>query len=105
MRSSLIQLAKVSQKAPPPLPKFFKDQDLTLRHFLIKGEVLSLYRQILRCTKALEKSQAKDIRDFARQDFERFRHERDYDKIRALLSSGKQQMHNLQTALNLAHAK
>ncbi|KAL0075164.1 NADH dehydrogenase 1 alpha subcomplex subunit 6 NDUFA6 [Phycomyces blakesleeanus] len=100
MRPALI----LSHRAPP-VPKFFKKESLTLDHFLTRGRVISLYRQILRSTKGLDKHDAQELRAWARSDFERARHETDLDKIKALLSSGKHQMHNLQSSITLAHAK
>ncbi|CDH51385.1 predicted protein [Lichtheimia corymbifera JMRC:FSU:9682] len=103
MKSTVLRLAR-STSAPPPLPKFFKDSNMSLAHFMVRGQVISLYRDILRCTKGLDKQSAREIRDFARADFERYRNERDLDKIRSLLSSGKQQMHSLKASVDLAHA-
>ncbi|KAI7861870.1 hypothetical protein BDF14DRAFT_237015 [Spinellus fusiger] len=88
----------------PPMPRFFKKETLTLDHFLTRGRVISLYRQILRCTKGLDKSDAREIRAWARSDFERSRHEVELDKIKSLLSSGKHQMHTLQSSMMIAHA-
>ncbi|KAL1930175.1 hypothetical protein VTP01DRAFT_1329 [Rhizomucor pusillus] len=106
--SSVVRFASTLRggrsSAPPPVPKFFRDTEISLAHFMVRGQVISLYRQILRCTKGLDKASAKEVRDWARADFERYRHEKDIEKIRSLLSSGKQQMHSLQTSLNLAHA-
>ncbi|KAI9319423.1 hypothetical protein BX666DRAFT_1926014 [Dichotomocladium elegans] len=101
MKTALVRLSRSA--APPPVPKFFKDVDMSLAHFLVRGQAISLYRQILRCTKGLDKQSAREIRDFARSDFERYRNERDLDKIRSLISSGKQQMHSLQASVELAH--
>ncbi|KAG2220251.1 hypothetical protein INT45_008792 [Circinella minor] len=103
MRSTALRLAS-QVKTPPPVPRFFKDPQMSLAHFMIKGQVISLYRQILRCGKKLDKRDKQEIRDFARADFERYRNEKDLDKIRSLLSSGKQQMHSLQASVQLAHA-
>ncbi|KAI9496885.1 hypothetical protein BDB00DRAFT_869115 [Zychaea mexicana] len=103
MRATLLRLAREAKPAPP-IPKFFRDPEMSLAHFMIKGQVLSLYRQVLRCGKGLAKRDKQEIRDFARADFERYRNERDLDKIRSLLSSGKQQMHSLQASVQLAHA-
>ncbi|RCH87426.1 hypothetical protein CU097_010601 [Rhizopus azygosporus] len=91
------------QKAPP-VPRFFKE-GLTLDHFLLRAQVISLYRQIVRCTKGMDKSNAKEIIHWARADFERHRHETNivHDNIKSLISSGKHQMHTLQNSVSLAH--
>ncbi|KAG1472198.1 hypothetical protein G6F56_001685 [Rhizopus delemar] len=69
MLPSVVRLHKA-----PPVPRFFK-QGLSLDHFLIRSQVISLYRQIARCTKGMEKSNARELLDWARMDFERNRHE------------------------------
>ncbi|KAI8381482.1 uncharacterized protein BYT42DRAFT_566693 [Radiomyces spectabilis] len=99
-----MRVALIARSKAPAVPRFFKEPSLTLNHFLIKSQVRSLYRQILRCTKGLDKHDAKELRDWARSDFERYRHETDLDKIRSLLSSGKHQMHSLQSSVSLAQA-
>ncbi|KAI9484023.1 MAG: hypothetical protein EXX96DRAFT_560541 [Benjaminiella poitrasii] len=85
----------------PALPKFFKE-DFTLDHFILRGQVISLYRQIVRCTKGMNKSDARELIRWARADFDRHRKETDIDTIRSLLSSGKHQMHSLQSSVSLA---
>ncbi|KAI8997780.1 hypothetical protein BDB01DRAFT_846388 [Pilobolus umbonatus] len=86
----------------PPLPKFFKE-GLTLDHFLLRSQVISLYRQILRCTKGMNKEDAKELKSWVKYDFERHRNETNIDNIKALISSGKHQMHALQGSVSLAH--
>ncbi|KAG2199890.1 hypothetical protein INT46_009830 [Mucor plumbeus] len=97
MLPTLIRLHKA-----PPMPKFFQE-GLTLDHFLLRGHVLSLYRQIIRCTKGMDKSDAKELIQWARTDFERHRNEKSIDHIKSLISSGKHQMHSLQSSVTLAH--
>ncbi|KAI9266107.1 complex 1 protein [Sporodiniella umbellata] len=97
MFSSVVRLHQA-----PAVPRFFKE-GLSLDHFLIRSQVISLYRQIARCTKGMEKSNARELLNWARADFERHRHERNIDNIKALISSGKHQMHSLQSSVSLAH--
>ncbi|EPB90687.1 hypothetical protein HMPREF1544_02431 [Mucor circinelloides 1006PhL] len=70
MLPTLIRLHKA-----PPMPKFFQE-GLTLDHFLLRGQVISLYRQIVRCTKGMDKRDAKELIQWARADFERHRNEK-----------------------------
>lgn len=42
--------------------------------------MISLYRQIVRCTKGMDKNDAKELIHWARADFERHRKERDIVK-------------------------
>ncbi|KAI7903643.1 uncharacterized protein BX663DRAFT_507178 [Cokeromyces recurvatus] len=97
MLSTLTRCQKV-----PTMPKFFKE-NLTLDHFILRGHVISLYRQIVRCTKGMDKNDAKELMQWARADFERHRNETNIETIRSLLSSGKHQMHSLQSSVSLAH--
>ncbi|GAA5816358.1 hypothetical protein MFLAVUS_009886 [Mucor flavus] len=84
MLATLVRLHKA-----PPMPKFF-DKGLTLDH-------------IVRCTKGMAKSDAKELIQWARADFERHRKEMDIETIKSLISSGKYQMHSLQSSVTLAH--
>ncbi|KAI9363795.1 hypothetical protein BD770DRAFT_407355 [Pilaira anomala] len=102
MLATLVRLHKGHHHKAPPMPKFF-DKGLTLDHFLLKGQVISLYRQIVRCTKGMDKNDAKELIHWARADFERHRKERDIETIKSLISAGKHQMHSLQSSVTLAH--
>ncbi|KAI8369141.1 complex 1 protein [Choanephora cucurbitarum] len=97
MLPTLVRLHKA-----PAMPKFFQE-GLTLDHFILRGQVISLYRSIVRCTKGMDKANAKDLIQFARADFERHRHETNLESIRSLISVGKYQMHSLQSSVSLAH--
>ncbi|KAM3588354.1 hypothetical protein VKS41_000802 [Umbelopsis sp. WA50703] len=57
--------------------RFFEADGLSLEHFLAKRRVISLYREILRSLKGLNKRDADEIRHWARSDFERYRSEKD----------------------------
>ncbi|KAH8550267.1 hypothetical protein BGW37DRAFT_558324 [Umbelopsis sp. PMI_123] len=85
--------------------RFFEADGLSLEHFLAKRRVISLYRDILRSLKGLNKTEAEEIRQWARSDFEHYRNEKDLEKIKSLITSGKQQMRNVQQSLMLAQAK
>ncbi|CAO3616265.1 unnamed protein product [Cunninghamella blakesleeana] len=88
MRFTLLLLSKA-----PPVPRFFKDADMSLNHFLIKGQVISLYRKLINVPKNYK---------WIRANFEKYRHERDLDKIKSLITSGQHQMHTLQGSVSLA---
>ncbi|GAB5588629.1 hypothetical protein Unana1_03529 [Umbelopsis nana] len=53
----------------------------------------------------LDKKDAEEIRQWARSDFERYKAEKDLEKIKSLITSGKHQMHSVQQSLMLAQAK
>ncbi|CAM0139817.1 unnamed protein product [Umbelopsis sp. WA50703] len=86
--------------------RFFEADGLSLEHVgESKRRVISLYREILRSLKGLNKRDADEIRHWARSDFERYRSEKDVEKIKNLITSGKHQMHSVQKSLMLAQAK
>ncbi|KAF9187866.1 hypothetical protein BGZ50_001722 [Haplosporangium sp. Z 11] len=65
--------------------------------------VLSLYREIQRTLKGIKDPRdRKELQTWARSDFERYRHEKNPDKIKSLISQGKHQFHALQTNLSLS---
>lgn len=66
---------------------------LSLNHFLQRGRVLALWREVLRATNDLaDEGVRTDMRRFARDEFERNRHVTDIDLIRYLISTGKAQL-------------
>ncbi|CAO3619156.1 unnamed protein product [Cunninghamella echinulata] len=106
---------------------------MTLNHFLLQRQVISLYRKLMNVQKVckliilnkqkketlkwellvtcilllllllgLNKGDAKELRDWIRTNFEKYRHERDLDKIKNLITSGQHQMHTLQGSVSLA---
>lgn len=66
---------------------------LSLPAFLLRAQVLSLYRTILRTTHLLAKSDPTrhELKDFARKEFERNRHvqQDDLSQVRSLVAAGK----------------
>ena len=64
---------------------------LTLEHFLLRQRVLGLYRTIARALAALprDSAQRRELRAYARAEFERHRAVTDAGKIRYLVSTGK----------------
>ncbi|KAJ3292641.1 hypothetical protein HK104_005136 [Borealophlyctis nickersoniae] len=78
---------------------------LSLDQFMTRSKVLQLYRDILRNAKHLEKSDADYIRQWARADFERFRNEKDPERIKSLLNQGKAQLRTLEMNVTLSKAK
>ncbi|KAK9707778.1 LYR motif-containing protein 2 [Basidiobolus ranarum] len=74
-----------------------------LQQFITRAKVISLYREIMRCTTKIDNPRdKKELRDWARADFEQYRKVEDQDKIMTLLSQGKYQLHNLQRSLMLS---
>ncbi|KAI8578307.1 hypothetical protein K450DRAFT_248211 [Umbelopsis ramanniana AG] len=94
-----------ASQAKPASKRFFEADGLSLEHFLARRRAIALYREIIRSLKGLNKTDAHEIRQWARSDFERYRGEKDLEKIKSLITSGKHQMHSVQQSLMLAQAK
>lgn len=66
---------------------------LSLPAFLLRAQVLSLYRTILRTTRLLAKSDPtrNELKDFARTEFERNRHVQQHDlsRVKSLVAAGR----------------
>ncbi|XP_037778667.1 LYR motif-containing protein 2-like isoform X1 [Penaeus monodon] len=70
---------------------------MSLKRFMLRTEAIKLYRNILRQLKKLpDKEQRKEIRDWARSDFEAHRHHEDENTIRSLLYQGQKQLEELE---------
>ncbi|KAI8918218.1 hypothetical protein PhCBS80983_g01910 [Powellomyces hirtus] len=72
---------------------------------MTKKKVLQLYRDILRNVKYLPETDARFVKEWARSDFERYRHETNSDNIQMLLSQGKVQLRTLENSVILSKAK
>ncbi|KAI9341172.1 hypothetical protein BDR26DRAFT_860757 [Obelidium mucronatum] len=76
---------------------------LDLKQFMTRMRVISLYRDITRTLKSVsDKSERQFIRDWARADFDKARHETDSERIQYLLSKGKAEYHHLMSNLQLS---
>ncbi|KAF9932740.1 hypothetical protein FBU30_007390 [Linnemannia zychae] len=98
-------------KTPPAIPasisratrKISVKDGPNLDYFLTRARVLSLYREIQRTLKGVKDPRDRqELQQWARSDFEQFRHEKNPDKIKSLISQGKHQFHALQTNLSLS---
>ncbi|XP_022654957.1 LYR motif-containing protein 2-like isoform X1 [Varroa jacobsoni] len=75
----------------------------TFTQFMLRQQSLKLYRDILRSLRQLDnKDQAKEIRQWARQDFESCRHLQDPEAIKMHLARGKLALKELHASLQLA---
>ena len=102
--SSLIQYLMSS-----PTPRLFTrlrpstrlaPSTLSLDHFLQRQRALSLWREILRATGQVSSpNTAKELRMFARSEFERNRNVADLKQIRYLISTGVEQLNNIKKYL------
>ncbi|CAG8979809.1 hypothetical protein HYALB_00011260 [Hymenoscyphus albidus] len=62
----------VSKPGAPKRPSRFGDKHISLDHFLLRGRVVSLYRDIIRgCRRITNPSSKKEMIDMARYEFKR----------------------------------
>nr|XP_053643328.1 LYR motif-containing protein 2-like isoform X1 [Cherax quadricarinatus]XP_053643338.1 LYR motif-containing protein 2-like isoform X1 [Cherax quadricarinatus] len=76
---------------------------LCVLFFMLRTEAIKLYRNILRQLQHLpDKSQRKEIREWARADFETHRHHEDEEVIKVLIMQGKKQLEELEKTIRRA---
>ncbi|KAL8707790.1 MAG: hypothetical protein Q9220_007242 [cf. Caloplaca sp. 1 TL-2023] len=70
----------------------------TLAQFLLRNRVIQLYRNIIRATNRIPPTapSRKEMKTFAREEFERHRAVTDETKIRYLLSTGKTEFERME---------
>ncbi|MCJ1379877.1 hypothetical protein MMC17_002980 [Xylographa soralifera] len=86
--------ATILPRTPSRIPrKAFHDLD----HFLQRQRVLALYRTIVRATNQIPVSSTrKEMRSFAREEFERNKGVENLTHVRYLVSTGKDQFKTMQ---------
>ncbi|XP_069832371.1 LYR motif-containing protein 2 [Dendropsophus ebraccatus] len=76
---------------------------LTLRQFLVRQQVLALYRRILRTVRQIpDPADRSYMRDWARGEFRRNKAASDEITIRMMITQGERQAQELERALQLA---
>ncbi|RAK80619.1 LYR motif-containing protein 2 [Aspergillus fijiensis CBS 313.89] len=86
MRTTLRLLASISQNQPSKLKK----PTIGLDHFIQRQRVLAFWREIVRALNSIPNSPTREeLRNYARNEFERHRDVTDLQHIRYLLSTGK----------------
>ncbi|KAG7156463.1 LYR motif-containing protein 2-like [Homarus americanus] len=76
---------------------------LSLKRFMLRTEAIKLYRNILRQLQHLpDKSQRKEIQEWARADFEAHRHHEDEEVIKLLIIQGNKQLEELEKSIKIA---
>ncbi|GAQ84308.1 hypothetical protein KFL_001840070 [Klebsormidium nitens] len=73
---------------------------LDLRSFILRSQVLGLYRDALRAARQAPLESRAELRQQVRNEFETFRHERDPQAIRFFLSDGLQKLKDLKGMLS-----
>lgn len=70
---------------------------LNLSNFLLRQRTIALWRDVVRTTNKLPKgsSSRREMKEFAREEFERNKHVQDPVQIRYLVSTGKTQLEQI----------
>ncbi|EDV37355.1 uncharacterized protein Dana_GF11459 [Drosophila ananassae] len=76
---------------------------LSLKQFMLRQEVLKLYRDIFRTIRQVpDKNSQLELRAWARHDFETNRNQNDEVAIKMLLQHGRRSLTELRTSLHLS---
>ncbi|XP_053670576.1 LYR motif-containing protein 2 [Anopheles nili] len=76
---------------------------LSLKQFMLRQEVLKLYRTIFRTIRQVpDAANRRDLRDWARTDFRNNKNQTDELAIKMLLQHGTRSLKELQTSLELS---
>ncbi|XP_067627319.1 LYR motif-containing protein 2 [Eurosta solidaginis] len=76
---------------------------LNLKQFMLRQEVLKLYREIFRTIRLVpDKSNQRELRDWARHDFRLHSEQSDELAIKMMLQYGRRSLTELQTSLDLS---
>jgi len=74
---------------------------MDLRAFILRARVLKLYSQALRIIRRAPEHAQDELRQTTRAEFEKYRHCDDTQKIRFLISEGKQRLKGLDELLDM----
>ncbi|KAF2499835.1 hypothetical protein BU16DRAFT_524276 [Lophium mytilinum] len=81
-------------------PSRLKGPAVDLDHFIQRQRALALWRGIVRATTAIpDETTKKELRQFARVEFERHKNVTDIGHIRYLISAGKTQFDSMRSSL------
>ncbi|OWR45770.1 hypothetical protein KGM_214537 [Danaus plexippus plexippus] len=78
---------------------------LNLKQFLLRQEVLKLYRDIFKTLRKVPDEKTRlELRDWARVDFRNNKHHKDESVIKSMLHYGKKSLKDLQRTLALSES-
>ncbi|XP_055531584.1 LYR motif-containing protein 2 [Wyeomyia smithii] len=76
---------------------------LSLKQFMLRQEVLKLYRTIFRTIRLVpDASSRQELREWARSDFRANKHQTEEIAIKMLIQHGNRSLKELQTSLDLS---
>ncbi|XP_059622488.1 LYR motif-containing protein 2 [Phlebotomus argentipes] len=80
-----------------------KSPALTLKQFMLRQEVLKLYRDVFRTIRRVpQESDRAELKEWARRDFHANRHHTDDTTIKMMLHYGRRSLTELQNSLDLS---
>ncbi|XP_055706022.1 LYR motif-containing protein 2 [Phlebotomus papatasi] len=80
-----------------------KQPALTLKQFMLRQEVLRLYRDIFRTIRRVPQPENRlELQEWARRDFRSNRHHTDETSIKMMLQYGRRCLTELQNSLDLS---
>ncbi|KAJ2475477.1 hypothetical protein EV174_005262 [Coemansia sp. RSA 2320] len=73
---------------------------VTFQQFIQRGKVVSMYRKYMRLTKQIaDKSSRRELRQWIRADFDRYRNESDPQRVNVLLAQASRQYKNMESGM------
>jgi hypothetical protein len=81
-------------------------ETLSLKHFILRSQVLSLYRAVIRTVcrlrRAGDQNMAGEMHQWTRHELEYYRKETDVSRIEYLLAKGRNEWRDMEKTLRLA---
>lgn len=76
---------------------------LSFKRFMLRSEVLKLYREMLRIAKKVPtEQQRKELTDWIRHDFKSNKHVTDEEAIKMMITRGRMSLKELQSTVDLS---
>ncbi|KAJ1966143.1 hypothetical protein GGI12_000292 [Dipsacomyces acuminosporus] len=73
---------------------------LSFQQFIQRGKVRSIYRKYMRLTKRIpDRDSRKEMREWIRADFDRYRHETDSKRVEVLLAQAGRQYKEMESSM------
>ncbi|KAJ1943215.1 hypothetical protein FBU59_002978 [Linderina macrospora] len=86
-----LRLATTAAAKPPPL---------SFQQFIQRGKVIAMYRKYMRLTKRIpDKSDRREMRQWIRGDFDRYRLESDAQRVEVLLAQATRQYKEMESGM------
>jgi uncharacterized Rmd1/YagE family protein len=78
-------------------------KQLSLKHFIARSQVISLYRDIIRTImKISDRDYRKEMHEWTRYEFNRYRTLKDLGEIRTQIALGRRHLNELKLSMQMA---